>query len=96
MKKFRPFKGRVVIKRDELATETEWGIILPDNRKETPQTGTVVAVGPAGYDEDGKLIEVEIKEGDKVMFAVWSGSGVKIDGEEYLVMRQSDLLGIVD
>src|SRR5258705_9181944 len=91
--KFRPLHDRVVVKRIEAEEKSAGGIIIPDTAKEKPQTGEVVAVGPGGRDESGKLIPIDIKAGDKVLFGKWSGTEVKIDGDEYLIMKESDIMG---
>jgi chaperonin GroES len=93
--KFRPLHDRVVIKRIEAEARTPAGIIIPDNAKEKPQQGEVVAVGPGGRDDSGKLIPIDVKAGDRVLFGKWSGTEVKIDGDEYLIMKESDVMGVV-
>ena len=92
--KFRPLHDRVVIKRLEGEEKSKGGIIIPDNAKEKPQEGTVVAVGPGGRDEAGKLIPIDLKAGDKVLFGKWSGTEVKIDGEVLLIMKEADIMGV--
>ena len=94
--KFRPLHDRVVIKRIEAEEKTTGGIIIPDTAKEKPQEGEVIAVGPGGRDESGKLIPIDVKAGDRVLFGKWSGTEVKLDGVEYLIMKESDLMGVVD
>ena len=94
--KFRPLHDRVVIRRIEGEDKTKGGILIPDTVKEKPQEGEVVAVGPGGRDESGKLIALEVKAGDHVLFGKWSGSEVKIDGEDLLIMKESDILGVID
>ena len=94
--KFRPLHDRVVVKRIEAEQKTAGGIIIPDTAQEKPQTGEVVAVGPGGRDEAGKLIPIDLKVGDKVLFGKWSGTEVKIDGEELLIMKESDIMGIIE
>ena len=94
--KFRPLHDRVVVKRVEQEERTKGGIIIPDTAKEKPQEGDVIAVGPGGRNEDGELIPLDVKAGDRVLFGKWSGTEVKIDGEELLIMKESDLLGIVE
>ena len=94
--KFRPLHDRVVVKRIEADEKTKGGIIIPDTAKEKPSQGEVVAVGPGGRDETGKLIPMDIKAGDKVLFGKWSGTEVKLDGEELLIMKESDIMGIVE
>jgi len=93
---FRPLGDRVLIKRVEEETKTKGGIIIPDTAKEKPQEGEVVAVGPGARDEDGKRIEMDVKAGDRVLFGKWSGTEVKVDGEDLMIMKESDILGIVD
>ena len=93
---FRPLGDRVVIRRVEEEAKTKGGIIIPDNAKEKPQEGEVVAVGPGGRDEDGKRIVIDVAVGDRILFGKWSGSEVKIDGEELLIMKESDILGVLD
>jgi chaperonin GroES len=91
--KFRPLHDRVVIKRIEAEEKSSGGIIIPDTAKEKPQEGEVIAVGPGGRDESGKLIPIDVKVGDRVLFGKWSGTEVKLDGVEYLIMKESDLMG---
>ena len=93
--KFRPLHDRVVIKRIEAEEKTTGGIIIPDTAKEKPQEGEVIAVGPGGRDESGKLIPLDVKAGDRVLFGKWSGTEVKIDGTEYLIMKESDIMGVL-
>jgi chaperonin GroES len=94
--KFRPLHDRVVVKRIDAEEKTAGGIIIPDTAKEKPQTGEVVAVGPGGRDENGKLIPIDVKAGDKVLFGKWSGTEVKLDGVEYLIMKESDIMGVLE
>ena len=94
--KFRPLHDRVVVKRIESEDKTAGGIIIPDTAKEKPQQGEVVAVGPGGRDESGKLTPIDVKAGDTVLFGKWSGTEVKIDGVEYLIMKESDIMGVMD
>jgi chaperonin GroES len=94
--KFRPLHDRVVVKRIESDEKTAGGIIIPDTAKEKPQQGEVIAVGPGGRDETGKLIPIDVKKGDVVLFGKWSGTEVKIDGVEYLIMKESDIMGVMD
>jgi chaperonin GroES len=94
--KFRPLHDRVVVKRIESDEKTAGGIIIPDTAKEKPQQGEVVAVGPGGRDETGKLIPLDVKTGDTVLFGKWSGTEVKIDGVEYLIMKESDIMGVME
>ena len=93
--KFRPLHDRVVLKRIEAEEKTSGGIIIPDTAKEKPQQGEVVAVGPGGRDEAGKLIPIDLKAGDRVLFGKWSGTEVKIDGVEYMIMKESDVMGVL-
>ena len=93
---FRPLHDRVVIKRADNETKTTGGIIIPDTSGEKPQQGDVIAVGPGGRDESGKLIPIDLKKGDKVLFGKWSGTEVKIDGKELLIMKESDIMGVLD
>ena len=93
--KFRPLHDRVVLKRIEAEEKTSGGIIIPDTAKEKPQQGEVIAVGPGGRDEAGKLIPIDLKAGDRVLFGEWSGTEVKIDGVEYLIMKESDVMGVL-
>ena len=94
--KFRPLHDRVVVKRIDAEEKTKGGIIIPDTAKEKPQEGEIVAVGPGGRDEAGKLIPLDVKAGDRVLFGKWSGTEVKIDGVEYLIMKESDIMGVLD
>jgi chaperonin GroES len=94
--KFRPLHDRVVVKRIEAEEKTAGGIIIPDTAKEKPQQGEVVAVGPGGRDEAGKLIPIDVKAGDRILFGKWSGAEVKIDGVEYLIMKESDIMGALE
>ncbi|MDT3687452.1 MAG: co-chaperone GroES [Pseudorhodoplanes sp.] len=93
--KFRPLHDRIVIKRIEAEAKSAGGIIIPDTAKEKPQQGEVVAVGPGGRDEGGKLIPIDVKAGDRVLFGKWSGTEVKIDDEDYLIMKESDVMGVL-
>jgi chaperonin GroES len=93
--KFRPLHDRVVVKRIEAEEKSKGGIIIPDTAKEKPQEGEVVAVGPGGRDESGKLIPIELKSGDRVLFGKWSGTEVKLDGDELLIMKESDIMGVI-
>ena len=92
---FRPLHDRVVVKRLEGEEKTKGGIIIPDTAKEKPQEGEVVAVGPGARDDSGKLVPLDVKAGDKVLFGKWSGTEVKIDGVDLLIMKESDIMGIV-
>jgi chaperonin GroES len=93
--KFRPLHDRVVVKRVDAESKTASGIIIPDTAKEKPSEGEVVAVGPGGRDEAGKLIPIDVKAGDRVLFGKWSGTEVKIDAIEYLIMKESDIMGVL-
>ena len=93
--KFRPLHDRVVVKRIEAEEKTAGGIIIPDTAREKPQQGEVVAIGPGGRDETGKLIPIDIQTGDRVLFGKRSGTEVKIDGIEYLIMKESDIMGVL-
>ena len=92
---FRPLHDRVVVKRIDAEEKTKGGIIIPDSAKEKPSQGQVVAVGPGGRDEAGKLIPIDIKVGNKVLFGKWSGTEVKLDGEDLLIMKESDIMGVL-
>ena len=94
--KFRPLHDRVVVRRIEEDAKTAGGIIIPDTAKEKPQQGEVIAVGPGARTEKGELVALDVKAGDRILFGKWSGSEVKIDGEELLIMKESDILGILD
>ena len=93
--KFRPLHDRVVVKRIEAEEKSAGGIIIPDTAKEKPQQGEVIAVGAGGRDEAGKLIPIDVKVRDRVLFGKWSGTEVKIDGDEYLIMKESDIMGVL-
>jgi chaperonin GroES len=93
--RFRPLHDRIVIRRIEAEAKSAGGIIIPDIAKEKPQEGEVVAVGPGGRDETGKLIPIDVKAGDRVLFSKWSGTEVKIDDYEYLIMKESDVMGVL-
>ena len=93
--KFRPLHDRVVVRRLESEEKTKGGIIIPDTAKEKPSEGEIIAVGPGGRDEAGKLIPLDVKPGDKVLFGKWSGTEVKLDGEELLIMKESDIMGVI-
>jgi chaperonin GroES len=93
--KFRPLHDRVVVRRINADEKTKGGIIIPDSAKEKPQEGEVIAVGPGGRDESGKLIPIDVKNGDRVLFGKWSGTEVKLDGEELLIMKESDIMGVI-
>ena len=94
--KFRPLHDRVVVRRIKAEEKSVGGIIIPDTAKEKPSQGEVIAVGPGGRDETGKLIPIDVKEGDRVLFGKWSGTEVKIDGQELLIMKETDIMGIID
>ncbi|HEX8062556.1 MAG TPA: co-chaperone GroES [Allosphingosinicella sp.] len=93
--KFRPLHDRVVVKRVEGEEKTKGGIIIPDTAKEKPQEGEVIAVGPGARDDGGKLVPLDVKSGDRILFGKWSGTEVKVDGEDLIIMKESDILGIV-
>jgi chaperonin GroES len=93
---FRPLHDRVLVRRIEAEEKTAGGIIIPDTAKEKPQEGEVVAVGPGARDDSGKIVELSVKPGDRILFGKWSGSEVKIEGEELLIMKESDILGVVE
>jgi chaperonin GroES len=93
--KFRPLHDRVVVKRLEGEEKTKGGIIIPDTAKEKPQEGQIVAIGPGARDENGKLVPLGVKAGDRILFGKWSGTEVKIDGQDLLIMKESDILGVV-
>jgi len=94
--KFRPLHDRVVVTRIDADSKTKGGIIIPDTAKEKPSEGEVISVGPGGRDESGKIIPIDLKVGDRVLFGKWSGTEVKIDGVEYLIMKESDILGVIE
>jgi chaperonin GroES len=94
--KFRPLHDRVVVTRIDAENKTAGGIIIPDTAKEKPTEGEVIAVGPGGRDESGKLIPIDLNTGDRVLFGKWSGTEVKIDGIEYLIMKESDIMGVIE
>ena len=94
--KFRPLHDRVVVRRLEEEERTKGGIIIPDTAKEKPQQGEVIAVGPGARNEQGQLVALDVKEGDRILFGKWSGTEVKIDGEDLLIMKESDILGILE
>jgi len=94
--KFRPLGDRVLVRRVDEETKTKGGIIIPDTAKEKPQEGEVVAVGPGARDDDGKHVALDVKVGDRILFGKWSGTEVKLDGEELLIMKESDILGVLD
>jgi chaperonin GroES len=94
--KFRPLHDRVVVKRIEAEEKTRGGIIIPDTAKEKSQEGEVIAVGPGARDDSGKLIALELKAGDRILFGKWSGTEIKLDGEDLLIMKESDVMGIIE
>ena len=94
--KFRPLHDRVVVKRVDEDTKTKGGIIIPDTAQEKPMQGKIIAVGPGARDESGKLVPLDVKKGDTVLFGKWSGTEVKIDGDELLIMKESDIMGVLD
>ena len=94
--KFRPLHDRVVVTRIDAEDKTAGGIIIPDTAKEKPSEGEVISVGPGGRDESGKLIPIDLKAGDRVLFGKWSGTEVKIDGIEFLIMKESDIMGVIE
>ena len=94
--KFRPLHDRVVVKRVEEDTKTAGGIIIPDSAQEKPQQGEIIAAGPGARDESGKVVPLDVKKGDKILFGKWSGTEVKIDGKELLIMKESDIMGVLD
>jgi chaperonin GroES len=93
---FRPLHDRVVVRRVDSEEKTAGGIIIPDTAKEKPMEGEVVAVGPGGRDENGKLTPLDVKAGDRVLFGKWSGTEVKIDGNDLLIMKEADIMGVID
>jgi chaperonin GroES len=93
--KFRPLHDRVVVRRITAEEKTKGGIIIPDTAQEKPSQGEIIAVGPGGRDENGKLIPIDLKTGDRVLFGKWSGTEVKLDGEELLIMKESDIMGVI-
>ena len=95
MKKIKPLSDRVLVKPEEKEVEKKGGIIIPDTAKEKPQEGEVIAVGPGKRDDDGKLIPMDVKTGDRILYGKYSGSEIKLDDEEYLIMHQDDILGII-
>ncbi|WP_284177604.1 co-chaperone GroES [Rhabdaerophilum sp. SD176] len=96
MTKFRPLHDRVVVKRIDSEEKTKGGIIIPDTAKEKPQEGEVIAVGAGARGDDGKLIPLDVKVGDRILFGKWSGTEVKIDGEDLLIMKESDIMGVIE
>jgi chaperonin GroES len=94
--KFRPLHDRVVVRRVESEEKTAGGIIIPDTAKEKPQEGEIISAGPGARDESGKIVPLDVKTGDRVLFGKWSGTEVKIDGEELLIMKESDIMGVIE
>jgi chaperonin GroES len=94
--KFRPLHDRVVVKRIDAEEKSAGGIIIPDTAKEKPSQGEIIAVGPGGRDESGKLVPLDVQVGNRVLFGKWSGTEVKIDGVEYLIMKESDIMGVLE
>ena len=94
--KFRPLHDRVVVRRIDAEEKTAGGIIIPDTAKEKPQEGEVVAVGPGARDENGKIAALDVKAGDRVLFGKWSGTEVRIDGQDLLIMKESDIMGVIE
>ena len=94
--KFRPLHDRVVVRRIDAEEKTKGGIIIPDTAKEKPQEGEIVAAGPGARDESGKIVPLDVKAGDRVLFGKWSGTEVRIDGEDLLIMKESDIMGVVE
>ncbi|WP_411032774.1 co-chaperone GroES [Shinella sp. BYT-45] len=94
--KFRPLHDRIVVRRLESEERTKGGIIIPDTAKEKPQEGEVVAVGPGARNEQGQIVALDVKAGDRVLFGKWSGTEIKIDGEDYLIMKESDVMGVIE
>jgi len=94
--KFRPLHDLVVVRRIEQQDKTAGGIIIPDTAKEKPMEGEIIAVGPGGRDENGKLVPIDVKPGDRILFGKWSGTEVKIGGEELLIMKESDIMGVIE
>ncbi|HWN50902.1 MAG TPA: co-chaperone GroES [Xanthobacteraceae bacterium] len=94
--KFRPLHDRVVVKRIEAEDKTKGGIIIPDTAKEKPMEGEIVAVGPGARDEKGTLVPLDVKKGDRILFGKWSGTEIKLDGDDLLIMKESDIMGIIE
>ena len=94
--KFRPLHDRVVVRRIDAEDKTKGGIIIPDTVKEKPQEGEIIAVGPGARDEKGKLVPLDLKKGDRILFGKWSGTEIKLDGEELLIMKESDVMGVIE
>ena len=96
MAKFRPLHDRVLVRRVKEEEKTKGGIIIPDTAQEKPQEGEIIAVGPGARDESGKVVELDVKVGDRILFGKWSGTEVKIDGEDLIIMKESDVLGVIE
>ena len=94
--KFRPLHDRVVVRRVDSEAKSAGGIIIPDTAQEKPQEGEIVAVGPGARDESGKLVPLDVKSGDRILFGKWSGTEVKVDGEDLLIMKESDVMGVIE
>jgi chaperonin GroES len=94
--KFRPLHDRVVVRRVEGENKTAGGIIIPDTAKEKPQEGEIIAVGPGARDEQGKIVALDVKAGDRILFGKWSGTEVTMEGQDYLIMKESDIMGIIE
>ena len=94
--KFRPLHDRIVVRRVDAEEKTKGGIIIPDTAKEKPQEGEVIAVGPGARDESGKLVPLDVKVGDRILFGKWSGTEIKLDGEDLLIMKESDVMGVIE
>ncbi|MEK9684022.1 MAG: co-chaperone GroES [Rhodospirillaceae bacterium] len=94
--KFRPLHDRVLVEAAEAETKTAGGVILPDTAQEKPQEGKVVSTGPGARDGDGNIIKMDVKKGDRILYGKWSGTEVKLDGKDYLIMKESDIMGIID
>ena len=94
--KFRPLHDRIVVRRVDAEEKTKGGIIIPDTAKEKPQEGEVIAVGPGARDESGKIVPLDVKAGDRILFGKWSGTEIKLDGEELLIMKESDVMGVIE
>ena len=93
---FRPLHDRVVVRRIDAEEKTKGGIIIPDTAKEKPQEGEIIAVGPGARDESGKIVSLDVKAGDRVLFGKWSGTEVKLEGTEYLILKESDVMGVIE
>ena len=93
---FRPLHDRVLVKRIDAEEKTKGGIIIPDTAKEKPQEGEVIAVGPGGRDESGKLVPLDLRVGDRILFGKWSGTEIKLDGQDLIIMKESDVLGVIE